>query len=171
MLGLSQPGRTRGFVRVSPPNRRVTDRARTRDLRDHNPSRGVTATYHRVTQTPIHRGILALSASIACRYSPPFTTPTAATTAAISLLHVPRGDERTRTADLLIGSELTYLSPFTAPTVDLAFQAISTARCSEIDEKREDRVSELEKVIREATVASSGGSARRSVREDQGPTL
>jgi hypothetical protein len=37
MLGLPQPGRARGFVRISPANRRVTDGARTRDLRDHNP--------------------------------------------------------------------------------------------------------------------------------------
>ena len=37
MLALPQPGRTRGFVRVSPANRRVTDGARTCDLRDHDP--------------------------------------------------------------------------------------------------------------------------------------
>src|ERR687895_2266611 len=37
MLGLPQPGRTRSVVRVSPANRRVTDGARPRDLRDHNP--------------------------------------------------------------------------------------------------------------------------------------
>ena len=41
MLGLPQPGRTRSVVRVSPANRRVTDGARTRDLRDHNPKQYV----------------------------------------------------------------------------------------------------------------------------------
>ena len=58
MLGLPQPGRTRGVVRVSPANRRVTDGARTRDLRDHNPRRCVAAVF-RDLQIPHTQGVFS----------------------------------------------------------------------------------------------------------------